>query len=458
MKLVPIDIDKLFDPNRVISNAEIMDKDRQFTDNGVYSEKIFGSLNGDDLEYACKCGKIHGRITEGMLCTDCNTRVYAKQAIISRMGWIDLGDHKVINPRFMGFIQSYIGSSRLKRYLYDRIEIDVDGNVKLTEEDPNKKVKDPLPECVGMGVTDFIANFDSILEVYHGIRKEEKQEIYYFLRKYRNLLFISKIPVYSPRLRPVVIIGDKVISDQVNQFYQQIIKLVAGLKSLGRDRTPLSEIPYVNKIQEILEEVDNSVILALNGKKGLIRNTVLGSRLNFSTRCVITPLPVGTEVDEIHIPYVVGLELFKLEILNYFRTKYSISYFDAMVRFAKSINTFDEDVYNFLNDRIGEEGRPVLLNRNPTISIGSILRMRITHIKRDTTDKTMSIRNNVLKFLNGDYDGDVLNLFLILMDKYDQSFKKLSPQNLLFSFDDGKFNSNLGFSKDYLLGLQTLIM
>ena len=135
MKLVPIDIDKLFDPNRVISNAEIMDKDRQFTDNGVYSEKIFGSLNGDDLEYACKCGKIHGRITEGMLCTDCNTRVYAKQAIISRMGWIDLGDHKVINPRFMGFIQSYIGSSRLKRYLYDRIEIDVDGNVKLTEED-----------------------------------------------------------------------------------------------------------------------------------------------------------------------------------------------------------------------------------------------------------------------------------------------------------------------------------
>lgn len=458
MKLTPVNLDEMFDSSRVITNAEIMDKNRVFTDDGLYSEKIFGTINGDEIEYSCHCGELHGRIYEGMTCEVCNSIVEKKQSVISRMGWIDLKHHKLIHPRFYELIKQYIGATRLKAYINSNMPVDVDGNVIIPSGDEAKPTaKDPMPECNGMGVAAFIENFDSILETYHSKNKDEKKDIYTFLRKNRDKLFISKIPVYSPRLRPVVVIKDKVITDPLNEKYVQILKLTAGLHDLEEDRNALSESAYLNKIQALLEEVDSFVIMALNGKKGLIRNTVLGSRLNFSSRCVITPLPIGTEIDEIHMPYVVCLELFKLDILNHLKRKKGISYFEAMTEFNDAVTTFNQEIYDYMTEHLSEHGKQILLNRNPTIAIGSILSMRITKIKTDITDMTMSLRNNVLKFLNGDYDGDVLNIFLLLIDKYNKDFEKFSPVNFVFSLDDGKFNDCLHLDKDYALGLQTTL-
>jgi len=406
MKLSFINMDDIFDSSRVITNAEIMDKNRAFTDDGLYSEKVFGKIHGDEIEYSCKCGNLRGRIYEGLECESCKTIVEKKQSVISRVGWIDLKEYKVIHPRFYQFIQQYIGTSRLNSYINSNMSIDVDGNVVIPNETELKPTtKDPMPECVGMGVEGFINNFDSILETYHAKNKDEKKDVYEIIRANRDKLFMTKIPMYSPRLRPVVVIKDKVITDPLNEKYVQILKLTAGLHSLSKDRNELAVAAYCNKIQQLIVDIDNFVIMALNGKKGLIRNTVLGSRLNFSSRCVITPLPVDTALDEVHLPYIVCLEIFKLQILSYLTRKKDISYFEAMTIFNNAITVFDQDIYDYMMRLIGPNGHPFLLNRNPTISIGSILYMRITKIKTDITDYTMSIRNNVLKFLTGDYDG-----------------------------------------------------
>lgn len=458
MKLSFINMDDIFDSSRVITNAEIMDKSKAFTDDGPYSEKVFGKIHGDEIEYSCKCGALRGRIYEGLQCDECSTIVEKKESVISRVGWIDLKEYKVIHPRFYQFIQQYIGTARLKSYIDSNMSIDVDGNVVIPDETELKPTaKDPMPECVGMGVEAFIANFDSILETYHTKNKDDKKDIYDIIRQNRDKLFMTKIPVYSPRLRPVVVIKDRVITDPLNEKYVQILKLTAGLHSLSNDRNELSVAAYCNKIQQLIVDIDNFVILALNGKKGLIRNTVLGSRLNFSSRCVITPLPKGTALDEVHLPYIVGLEMFKLQILNFLKRKKDISYFEAMTIFNNAVTVFDEEIYEYMMRLLGPNGHPFLLNRNPTISIGSILYMRLTKIKTDITDMTLSIRNNVLKFLSGDYDGDVLNIFLTLFDEYSEDFAKFSPINLAFSLNDGKFNSNLSLDKDYALGLQTLL-
>jgi len=474
MRASIIDIDELFDPSRVINNAEIMDKTRKFTDDGLYSPKIFGSINGNDIEYSCSCNDLHGQIFEGQICPECNSEVTKQRSIISRVGWIDTKDYKLIHPRMYKFISQYLGASRLKSYINKNMPIDVDGNIIVPDKkDLKPTIKDPMPECIGMGVTAFIENFDAILETFRVRNKDEKKNIYDFIRQNRSKLFITKIPVYSPRLRPVVVIKDKVITDPLNEKYVQILKLVSGLHSLEADRTPLAENAYINKIQSLLEEIDNFVILALNGKKGLIRNMVLGSRLNFSSRCVITPLPArrgalypsgdeeadnaSCDLDEIHMPYIVSLELFKLEVLNYLRVKRSISYFEAITIFNDAINNFNEEIYNFMSSYIGE-GRYILLNRNPTIAIGSFLCMRITKIKPDISDVTMSIRNNILKFLSADYDGDVLNVYLLYLSEYMEEFQKFSPVNLVFSLNDGKFNTALNLDKDYALAVQTLLL
>ena len=183
---------------------------------------------------------------------------------------------------------------------------------------------------------------------------------------------------------------------------------------------------------------------------------MLGSRLNFSARCVLTPLPTGTSIEEIYLPYVSVLELFKLEVLNYLRTKYSINFFSAMTIFSQATVVFNKEIYDFMMSMIGD-GIDILLNRNPTISIGSILCMKLTKVKDNIHDLTLSCRPNILKFLNADHDGDVLNVYRLVLDGHKESFRKLSPKNFVFNMNDGNFNKNLGFSKDYVLGLQTLL-
>ena len=53
---------------------------------------------------------------------------------------------------------------------------------------------------------------------------------------------------------------------------------------------------------------------------------------------------------------------------------------------------------------IKEDDIEVLLNRNPTINIGSILCLKIIDVKHDFNDLTMSINNSILTLLAGDYD------------------------------------------------------
>ena len=89
----------------------------------------------------------------------------------------------------------------------------------------------------------------------------------------------------------------------------------------------------------------------------------------------------------------------------------NISYKEAEVIHFNAGIRFDEEVYSIMEKVITDNELIVLLNRNPSINIGSILALKIKAVKHDFNDMTMSIHNSILTLLAGDYDGDVLNLF-----------------------------------------------
>lgn len=55
-----------------------------------------------------------------------------------------------------------------------------------------------------------------------------------------------------------------------------------------------------------------------------------------------------------------------------------------------------------MKDIIEEEKPEVILNRNPTITFGSILLMKIRKIKPDSDDMTLAIPSAILPGLNAD--------------------------------------------------------
>lgn len=87
-----------------------------------------------------------------------------------------------------------------------------------------------------------------------------------------------------------------------------------------------------------------------------------------------------------------------------------------------------------------------------------MLYLRIADVKKDYSDVTMSISNNILTPLAGDYDGDVLNLISIKDKSTREIFKRVfSPIHLVIDPNNGNFNNNLNLERDQVLGMNSLL-
>jgi hypothetical protein len=99
----------------------------------------------------------------------------------------------------------------------------------------------------------------------------------------------------------------------------------------------------------------------------------------------------------------------------------------------------------------------ILLNRNPTINVGSILFMRVARVKDDPGDFTTSVPNGVLSLLAGDYDGDTLNLIPVFEAEETRAFQSLNPRRMMVSRNDGRFERQLNLERDQVVGLAQYI-
>ena len=180
----------------------------------------------------------------------------------------------------------------------------------------------------------------------------------------------------------------------------------------------------------------------------------MGSRINFSARNVITPL-IGRPLDEVAIPYKTFGELYKFQLINLISKVKGINYNEAQSFWQNAMLGFNEELYKYMNELVHKTkgGCTFILNRNPTISLGSMLYLKVGVIKKDYKDLTLGISNNLLSALSGDYDGDVLNIIPVFDNAMKEHFSLLSPQNFIVNRDNGKFNRDFDLAKDQILGI-----
>ncbi len=82
--------------------------------------------------------------------------------------------------------------------------------------------------------------------------------------------------------------------------------------------------------------------------------------------------------------------------------------------------------------------------------------MRITDVKRDMRDLTMSIHNGVLKLMGGDYDGDVLSLVPLLDRDLAEAYRVFDPRTMYVSRCGSGLNGAMKLDKDHALGVSVL--
>lgn len=382
---------------------------KRFADNSLFSKRIFGDMDSKE-EYSCECGNLHGKFYEGTVCQKCGKPVEFVGLNINKYGWIDLSLSKydddgnlvekgngchVIQYIPYSQLEKIIGRDNLRNIIHTRNTITITGDIDEEElNEIREETKDS--KYYYYGVEGFYEHYNEILDYYNELRGDKYHDLYLFLKN-REEIFTDKIPVVSIILRPAMRTADGLKLDDINIKYQNILKNLEILQDVNmikiiRDST-------IEQIQAEFMLLSEEVLDAIKSKSGLIRNQICGTRINFSARNIISPASAGYKIDEIVLPYLTFLELYKFEIINIIKTTEGITLKQAEKVWFDATLGFSEKIWKIMKKMITDNEVGVLLNRNPTIAYGSILYLKVADIKKNFDDVTMSIHNSILTCL-----------------------------------------------------------
>jgi DNA-directed RNA polymerase subunit beta' len=228
-------------------------------------------------------------------------------------------------------------------------------------------------------------------------------------------MVLTVLPVLPPSLRPVVQLdGGRFVISDLNDLYRRVINRNNRLRRLVRLGAP--QIIVRNEKRMLQEAVDSlidngrrgrvvttgnnhelkSLAAMLSGKRGRFRQNLLGKRVDYSGRSVITVGPT-LKLHQCGLPRHVALELFKPFVIH----KLIMKGYATNLKIAKrQIEKDRPEVWDALDEAIKE--RPVLFNRAPTLHRLSIQAFEPVLIDGDA----FQLHPLVCTGFNADFDGD----------------------------------------------------
>jgi DNA-directed RNA polymerase beta' subunit len=423
---------------------------------GIHSPIFATDWEDEDAfaeRYSCKCKELKGRVYEGEVCPVCNTEVKFRDVDLRIFGWIKLHNHFIIQPIFYKMLKSIIGDKQFTEIIEIEKEITRDGQIKEKASKTN-----PFR---GIGLIEFKERINEILD-YYWYKKKHKQELISEVRKDMDKVFTSSIPVYSSVLRPVSFRNETFFFNSIDRKYNVILADSKLLNNKNRvekkstsKRARMDEPTILNAIQKNVNDLWTLIFSQINQKDGHIKDQILGGRINFSARNVIIPDP-HLRADEVRLGYLAFLELFKYEVIAYLTKMNNSTHNQAYEDWYKATIKFDAKIYEVMMYIVKKRKPHILINRNPTINYGSLLAMKVVDVKREYEDDyTMSLPIQILKVLNADFDGDILNIISLKTKKLSKAYDKtFNPRkNMYVSRNDGLFNDDFNLLKDQMIGL-----
>jgi DNA-directed RNA polymerase subunit beta' len=228
-------------------------------------------------------------------------------------------------------------------------------------------------------------------------------------------MILDAIPVIPPELRPMVQLdGGRFATSDLNDLYRRVINRNNRLKRLQGLNAP--DIIIRNEKRMLQEAVDalfdnskkkrvvkgasnrplKSISDMLKGKQGRFRQNLLGKRVDYSGRSVITVGP-DLKMWQCGLPTKMALELFKPFIMKKLVDK------DVVYNIKKAkmlVEAETPEVFQILDEVVKEH--PVLLNRAPTLHRLGIQAFEPVLVE----GKAIKLNPLVCHAFNADFDGD----------------------------------------------------
>ena len=456
---------------------------------GLFCAKIFGPIK----DYECLCGKYKRLKHRGVICEKCGVEVTLSKVRRERMGHIELAS-PVAHIWFLKSLPSRMGMvldialRDIERVLYFEAYCVTDPGLTpltrgqlLTEDEYIKMLSEHGDDFKAMmgaeAIRELLASIDIDQEVTN-LRQElsatsSDAKIKKIAKRLKVLegfqrsgikpewMILEVLPVLPPDLRPLVPLdGGRFATSDLNDLYRRVINRNNRLKRLLELKAP--DIIVRNEKRMLQEAVDSlldngrrgkamtgpnkrplkSLADMIKGKSGRFRQNLLGKRVDYSGRSVIT---VGPELrlHQCGLPKLMALELFKPFIFNKLETRGLASTIKSA---KKMVDNQEPVVWDILEEVIYEH--PVMLNRAPTLH-----RLGIQAFEPKLIEgKAIQLHPLVCAAFNADFDGDqmAVHVPLSLEAQLEARCLMLSSNNVLFPANG---DPSIVPSQDMVLGL-----
>ncbi|MDR0589021.1 MAG: DNA-directed RNA polymerase subunit beta' [Spirochaetaceae bacterium] len=409
---------------------------------GLCCERIFGTTK----EWECYCGKFKSIRYKGVICDRCGVEVTHFKVRRERMGHIELAApvshiwyYRSVPSRMGLLLDLPMASLRSILYYEKYVVIDAgDTDLKrmqLLSEEEYIEAQERYGGgfSAGMGAEairtlleninlDQIAGELRAKMIEKGAKSDKRLlkriEIVENFRNSENKpewMILDVIPVIPPELRPMVQLdGGRFATSDLNDLYRRVINRNNRLKRLQGLNAP--DIIIRNEKRMLQEAVDalfdnskkkrvvkgasnrplKSISDMLKGKQGRFRQNLLGKRVDYSGRSVITVGP-DLKMWQCGLPTKMALELFKPFIMKKLVDK------DVVYNIKKAkmlVEAETPEVFAILDEVVKEH--PVLLNRAPTLHRLGIQAFEPVLVE----GKAIKLHPLVCHAFNADFDGD----------------------------------------------------
>ena len=438
---------------------------------GLFCARIFGPVK----DYECLCGKYKRMKYRGIVCEKCGVEVTLSKVRRERMGHIELAA-PVAHIWFLKSLPSRISIltdipvKSLERVLYFESYIVIEPGLtdlqinQLLSEDEYQEALDKYGEDsfrAGIGaeaLREILANID--LETERAVMRADLKETNSEAKRKKLVkrlkivesfiesntkpewMVLTVLPVIPPELRPLVPLdGGRFATSDLNDLYRRVINRNNRLKRLLELHAP--EIIVRNEKRMLQESVDalfdngrrsraitgaskrplKSLSDMLKGKQGRFRQNLLGKRVDYSGRSVIT---VGPELklQQCGLPKKMALELFKPFVYS----KLELYGYATTIKAAKRMVEKERpEVWDILEEVIREH--PVLLNRAPTLHRLGVQAFEPVLVE----GKAIHLHPLVCAAFNADFDGDqmAVHVPLSLESQLEARVLMMSTNNIL---------------------------
>ena len=418
---------------------------------GLFCERIFGPIKSGE----CSCGLYKHARKLGFICQVCGVEITDSRVRRHRMGYIKLLS-AVTHVWYLKGSPSYISlilNCKVKNleniiYFNDVFDSNKDIQAPFTELGDEENKEDSTDEY--NDETFSVENFFKTNSKKHGAeviqeklsklnlkREVRKSRIDLLkksplkreraIRRIRVLesflltgaspkwMVLTIIPVIPPGLRPMIQLeGGRFATSDLNELYRKVIMRNNRLGRLFDIDAP--DVVVRNEKRLLQEAVDalidngrrgekivdinnrpfKSLSDAIEGKQGRFRQNLLGKRVDYSGRSVITVGP-SLKLHQCGLPFEIAVELFKPFLIYELIEQGVVSSIRAA---RKIINEDQQLVWDLLETIL--KNHPIILNRAPTLHRLGVQAFEPILV----SGRAILLHPLVCPAFNADFDGD----------------------------------------------------